>query len=213
MNLNHYVELAKPLLDQYGYLALFGSIFVEGFGIPAPGQTLLVASAILAGKGHMSIVMVLLTAWLAAAIGNAIGYAIGHWGGQKVFFKIGVSQQHFAKVEHYFEKHGGWLVISARFFEVLRQLNGVVAGSMGMPWPRFMWFNMIGATLWVGLWGLGVFWIGEHLSTIAHVLKKVEPIAIIIGIIALITVLWYLFNKRQETTPILIKNPEDSKHE
>ena len=196
VDFNHYVELATPLLDKYGYFALFGAIFVEGFGIPAPGQTLLIASSILAGRGELNITAVVVVAWLAAVLGNSVGYAIGAWGGKKLFYKIGFSPSHFAKVEHYFEKHGGWMIVGARFFEGLRQLNGIVAGSMGMPWLRFSFYNMLGATLWVAFWGLGTYWASEHTAAIAHALKVIEPYVIVMAAIAFSLVLAYILTTR-----------------
>jgi 8-oxo-dGTP diphosphatase len=39
-----------PLLDHYGYLAVGALVLVEDFGIPAPGETVLVAAAIYADE-------------------------------------------------------------------------------------------------------------------------------------------------------------------
>jgi len=41
----------KPYLDHYGYWALFGAILLEDFGLPMPGETLLIAGALLASQG------------------------------------------------------------------------------------------------------------------------------------------------------------------
>jgi hypothetical protein len=41
-----------PLLDNYGYLAVAGLIVLEDFGVPAPGETVLIAGAVYAGAGH-----------------------------------------------------------------------------------------------------------------------------------------------------------------
>jgi hypothetical protein len=85
--LEHYISLAQPVLDQYGYLAVFGAVLVEGFGIPAPGQTMLMAGAILAARGGMSIEWVLVLAFLAAMLGSipwatcsGVGVATWFWG-------------------------------------------------------------------------------------------------------------------------------------
>ena len=60
----HSFALAQPILDHYGYLAVFIAILVEGFGVPAPGQTILMAGAILAARGEVSIALVLVLAFL-----------------------------------------------------------------------------------------------------------------------------------------------------
>ena len=143
--IEHYLAVAKPWLEQYGYLALFGGVFVEGFGMPAPGETLIIGASLLAGQGDMQLAAVMLTAWFAAVLGDNLGYLMGRWGGRRLFLKIGVKADHLAHVERFFTRFGGGVVVAARFFEVLRQLNGVVAGSMRMPWWRFVAFNALGA--------------------------------------------------------------------
>lgn len=188
----HYLTIARPWLEQYGYFALFGGVFVEGFGLPAPGETLIIAAALLAGQGDMNPIGVLLTAWLAAVVGDNLGYALGRWGGRRLFLRLGVKRSHLRRVEGLFRRYGGGIVLSARFFEVLRQLNGVVAGSMGMPWRRFLLFNSLGAALWVGLWGGGVWFLGEHLEQIEQLLRRFEPYVIGLGIAALLLVVGYL---------------------
>lgn len=190
--LEHYLTVAKPWLEQYGYLALFGGVFVEGFGLPAPGETLIIGASLLAGQGNMQLAAVLPTAWLAAVLGDNVGYLLGRWGGQRLLLKVGVKADHLAHVERFFTRFGGGVLVAARFFEILRQLNGVVAGSMRMPWWRFVAFNALGAGLWVGLWGGGVFLMGRHFAQVEGWLRTAAPYVTAIGLIALAGLAWYL---------------------
>lgn len=188
----HYLAIAQPWLDQYGYFALFVSVFLEAFGMPTPGESLIVASSLLAGRGDMHIVPILLSAWLAAVLGDNTGYLIGRWGGRHLLHTVGVKPEHLAKAERFFKRYGGGIVIIARFFPVLRQLNGVVAGSMQMPWWRFLSFNMLGAALWVGFWGGGVYWLGGHFEQIEQAFQGVVPYTVAVGLAALAGLVWYL---------------------
>jgi membrane protein DedA with SNARE-associated domain len=190
--LEHYLTIAKPWLEHYGYFALFGGVFVEGFGLPAPGETLIIASALLEEQGDMQLVPVLLTAWLAAVVGDNLGYWLGRWGGRRLFLKVGVKPDHLAHVERFFTRYGGGVVVAARFFEILRQLNGVVAGSMRMPWWRFMGFNALGAGLWVGFWGGGIFLLGRHFAKVEAWLHTATPYVSALGLLALAGLAWYL---------------------
>ncbi|MDZ4264052.1 MAG: DedA family protein, partial [Pseudomonadota bacterium] len=61
--MQHYLDLARPYLDQYGYWAIFGVVMVESFGIPAPGQAFIMTGALLASQGDFHIAPLLLTAW------------------------------------------------------------------------------------------------------------------------------------------------------
>lgn len=195
----HYIDVAQPYLQHYGYLAVFSVVVVEGFGIPAPGQTLIIAGALLASEGHMHIAVLTVVAWSAAVIGDNIGFAIGYFGGRRLVLRqgrhIGVSESRLKKVERFFGKWGGGIVIIARFVDVLRQLNGVVAGIGGMPWWRFLLFNAVGAALWVSVWGVGVYYLGRHMEQVAIEFSRVEPYLIVMGTIALLAVVIYLVRR------------------
>ncbi len=69
----------KPLLEQYGYLALIVSIFFEGIGIPMPGQSLMIAASILASEQVMNLSMVMAISWLSCFLGNTCGYLLGYY--------------------------------------------------------------------------------------------------------------------------------------
>ena len=156
----------KPYLDHYGYWALFGAILLENFGLPVPGETLLIASALLASQGKMHIVPLLVTACIAAITGDNIGYAIGRFGGRRLVFRYGryvlITEERLQKAEGFFRRYGGAVVVTARFFAVLRQLNGIVAGTAKMRWYRFLLYNMLGAALWVTFWGMLFYELGER---------------------------------------------------
>ena len=62
-----------------------------------------------------------------------------------------------------------------RFFDGLRQLNGIAAGILEMPWWTFTAYNVLGAALWVGCWGLGIYYFDEHLHTIIATLRQLNP--------------------------------------
>jgi membrane protein DedA with SNARE-associated domain len=76
-------------LHEYGYPALFAGLFLESFGSPAPGESLLISAAILAGKGDMSLALVMSIAWSAAVLGDNVGYAIGRFGGRRLVLRFG----------------------------------------------------------------------------------------------------------------------------
>src|SRR5690242_15863401 len=78
-----------PVLNSYGYLAVGGLILVEDFGVPAPGETVLIAAAVYAGAGQLNLVLVALIAFLAAIAGDNIGYAIGRFGGHRLVLRWG----------------------------------------------------------------------------------------------------------------------------
>lgn len=167
--MNSLLATAHPFIVQYGYGALFGVLFAESFGLPLPGEAFLVTASFLATQGQLNIWLVGLTAWTAAVLGDNVGYAIGHFGGRRLIIRhgarVGISAERLNKTECFFAHYGAEIVIVARFFPLLRQLNGIVAGSAGMGWKRFASYNALGGLLWVGVWSSGVYYFGNQIET------------------------------------------------
>ena len=164
------LQSLAPVLASYGYLAIGGLVTLEDFGIPVPGETILIAGAVYAGAGRLSIVGVGIIGFIAAVVGDNIGYAIGRSGGRALVLQYGryvfLTEKRLAVAEAFFSRHGGKIVTVARFIEGLRQANGIIAGISRMHWLKFLVFNALGAALWVGLWvNLGYF-AGQHIGTI-----------------------------------------------
>jgi membrane protein DedA with SNARE-associated domain len=193
------IARVRPLLERYGYPAIFVAVGVEGMLIPAPGQTLLIAASIDAAHGGLNIVAVVTVAVLATVLGNSIGYLIGRVGGRPLLKKLPISEARLDRVDNLFERHGGWFILIARFFDGSRQLNGVMAGMLQMPWWRFTVWNVAGALIWVGVWSVGIYWLDRDIGHVVAVLERIEPLAIVLLVAALAAGLIYLWRRRHRT--------------
>jgi membrane protein DedA with SNARE-associated domain len=176
-------------LNHYGYWAVLLLVMLEDFGIPVPGETILIAAAIFAGAGRLNVVLVGVVGFIAAVIGDNIGFAIGHFGGRALALRWGkyvfLTEERLTKAEYFFDRHGGKIIIVARFIEGLRQANGIIAGISGMHWRRFVFFNAIGAALWVGTWVTLGYVAGNHINTIYHYITTYSLYALIAVVVLL----------------------------
>jgi membrane protein DedA with SNARE-associated domain len=165
-----------PYLAHYGYLAVGGLLLVEDFGLLVPGETVMIVAAVYAGAGRMSIVAVALIALAAAITGDSIGWVIGRYGGHRLLARYGryvlLTPPRVARAEEFFARHGNKIVPVARFFDGLRQANGIIAGMAGMPFPRFLILNTLGAALWVGTWATVGDLAGRHIGTLYGVIVR-----------------------------------------
>jgi membrane protein DedA with SNARE-associated domain len=162
----------EPTLNHYGYLAVAGLVLLEDFGVPVPGETTLILAAVYAGAGRLNVVLVGVLAFLAAVAGDNIGFAIGHFGGRQLVERYGryvlLTPKRLDKATGFFQRHGGKVVVVARFIEGLRQANGIIAGISRMHWARFIAFNALGAALWVAVWTSVGYLSGSHINSIYH---------------------------------------------
>jgi membrane protein DedA with SNARE-associated domain len=182
----------EHIIHDYGYLAVSGGLVLENFGLPVPGETLLISGAIAAAHGTLDITVLLLLAWASAVIGQTIGWAIGYWGGHRLMARhggrVGITADKLARVERLFDRYGDVVIILARFVVLLRQLNGLVAGTLKMGWARFLLLNAVGAALWVGWWGLLAYWLGQSVLDFVRRIGRIEPVLIALAALVLVVV-------------------------
>lgn len=153
------------LLLSYGLILLFLVVAGESAGIPLPGETALVAAAILATRHHYSIVSVIAVAACAAIIGDNVGYWVGRTGGRRLLERWGPIRRYARRAlppgERFFDQHGGKTVFIARFVAVLRVSAAWLAGITHMTWWRFFLWNAAGGIAWASLVGLLAYYFGR----------------------------------------------------
>jgi membrane protein DedA with SNARE-associated domain len=153
-------------LQQYGLPSLFVVVMIESFGVPLPGETLLIAFGVLAARGQYSIVWVIAVAAAAAIVGDNLGYwLIGRVGGRTLFARWRwlnrYSARELPRAEALMNRHGAKVVFFARFITVLRFTAAWVAGLSRMAWWRFLLWNAAGGIAWATLVGLSTYYAGK----------------------------------------------------
>ncbi|HEY3184663.1 MAG TPA: DedA family protein [Gaiellaceae bacterium] len=143
------------LLLEHGLILLFALVAMESAGVPLPGETALIAAAILAERGHYSIVAVIAVAASAAIAGDNVGYWIGRKGGRALLRRAPVIHRYAERAlppsERFFRRHGAKTVFFGRFIAILRVTAAWVAGISRMPWWRFLLWNAAGGIVWAAL--------------------------------------------------------------
>lgn len=156
-----------------GYSVVFALLAVETMGIPVPGETALIAAALLAHDGKMDIVTLIVVASAAAIVGDNVGFAIGRKGGRRLFEMPGPFHRQRVEAltvgEPFFEKHGPKAVFLGRWVAGLRIASAWLAGMNKMPWPRFLFWNALGGICWATSIGLGVYIAGHAFEKVLGV--------------------------------------------
>jgi membrane protein DedA with SNARE-associated domain len=159
-----------PFLEHYGYLAVAVLVLLDNAALPVPGQTVLILAAVYAGAGRLSLAGVVVVAVVAAFLGDCLGYWLGRSGGRALVHRwgrfVGLTGERLERAEGFFTRNGGRVVLGARFIDGLRQTNGIIAGTTGMPWRRFLLWNALGAIAWVGVWATVGYLAGGNIDEI-----------------------------------------------
>jgi len=147
------------LIVRYGALTygiLFAIIFAETglvFTPFLPGDSLLFASGAFAAVGSFNLTALLFVLWLAAFLGDTANYWIGRFFGKKIIAspKVPINQKHIDKAQRFYGKHGGKTIFLARFIPIMRTFAPFVAGVGKMHYFKFLYYNVLGAVVWIGL--------------------------------------------------------------
>ena len=181
----------------WALLILFALLALESFGLPLPGETALIACAVLASQGSLSIVAVILVAIAAAIIGDNLGYWTARHGGRPLLERHRLTREYAAKYlprgERFFARHGGKTVFLGRFVAVLRVTAAWIAGLAHMHWWRFLGWNAAGGIVWATGVALIAYYLGD---AAAHALNRYGLFAA--GGAILLTGLGYLVVRRLE---------------
>lgn len=175
------------LISSYGYLAVGAIVALESLGIPLPGETALIAAALVASTAHgSSIWLVIAAASGGAIIGDNIGFLIGRKFGSWLLIHYGryvhIQEPRIKLGRYLFLRYGGAVVFFGKFVAVLRALAAFLAGANHMSWPRFLLFNAAGGIIWAFVYGFGAYYLGREVSRLAR------PVAIGAGVLAFIAI-------------------------
>jgi membrane protein DedA with SNARE-associated domain/membrane-associated phospholipid phosphatase len=203
-NLEHALTRLGNTLGTWTYalVAVFAFLETGAFvGLVAPGETVILVGGLVAGQGHISIVVLIAIVWLCAMGGDFTSFYLGRRLGRRFLVrhgpKVSITEERLAKVEEFFDRHGGKAIFLGRFVGLVRAIAPFLAGSSGMPLRMFAPYDIVGA----GIWGttyclLGyVFW-----QSFDQVLKYAGKGATAIGvaIVVVVAIVWLVRRLRDE---------------
>ena len=197
---------ASRLIEHWGYAAIFGVVILGNVGFPLPEEGILILAGYLVWSGRLRFLSVLVTGILGAIIGDNLGFWFGRRYGQAAIRRYGhrvlITDARLDGARRFVARYGLYGVFVARFLPGLRFMAGPLAGSVGVPFPRFFTANMLGGLVYVPLSvGAGYFLghtFADGLRKLELLMGKVEHLALaILGVAAVAIVIWRALSSRK----------------
>ncbi|HEY6758606.1 MAG TPA: VTT domain-containing protein [Baekduia sp.] len=198
------VEDAGNTLGNWTYLVVGVMAFFETgafVGLIAPGETFLIFGGVVAGQGTISLVVLIGITWTCAVLGDLASFYAGRRLGRSFLIKHGprvqITEERVHQVEGFFDRHGGKAIFLGRFVGLVRAVNPFLAGSSGMPFRRFLPYDVLGAGAWATmLLVLGyVFW--QSFDQVLHYAEQ-GTLALGTTIVVLAAAFWAFRHFRDE---------------
>ncbi|HTR63109.1 MAG TPA: DedA family protein [Candidatus Binataceae bacterium] len=191
-------EFLKPehiadWLTTWGYLGIFLFVFIGNLGVPVPEETVLLAAGFLAGREILDLRWVYIITVASAVTGDCCGFILGRTGGQRLLTRLGdrfaFARHRYDRLQTFFHTHGSKAVFMARFIAGVRFMAGPMAGAAGMPFWRFLGWNISGALVWCFIIVTVGYLLGDELFRVAdivHLASKWVALAAVLAGIALL---------------------------
>jgi membrane protein DedA with SNARE-associated domain len=192
----------QEVIGRWGYLVIFAAMLLENAGLPLPGETVTLLGGYAAGSGQLNVLGVMGAAAGGAVLGDNIGYWVGRRLGWGLILKVGrwlgQSPAQLEKLRDQFLRHAGKSVLLGRFVAVLRVVAGPMAGAVGMPYPKFLLCNVVGATLWATTM-VSLAWLGGRWIPVERMVKGVVEFGLgALVLVALIVLLPRLLSRLEQ---------------
>jgi membrane protein DedA with SNARE-associated domain len=191
-------------LGDWGYLGVFVCVFVGNLGIPVPEETVMLVAGFLAGRGILQLEYVYLVCVLSAVSGECCGFFIGRHGGQRVIARLATRftsiRQRYERLQLFFHTHGSKAVFMARFIAGVRFMAGPMAGAAGMPFLRFLGWNLLGAILWCTLVATIGYLVGDELYRVAEMAHHAQR-WIAMAALLICLVFWFFWLRDRSPAP------------
>ncbi|MCU1479603.1 MAG: hypothetical protein JWQ19_389 [Subtercola sp.] len=192
--MDQWLATIPPLLIM---LTVAGFVAVESIGVPLPGETVLIAATIVSLDGHISPWLVWGSAVVGAVIGDSVGYLIGRRFGVRLLavgsrrFPNRFSPEIIHRAIGTMNRWGALAVIGGRFVAILRILVGPLAGTLRMPYRRFLAANVTGAILWAGAITLIVSMLGHAAIELIHQFTWIALLVVLVAVVVFAIVVVY----------------------
>lgn len=172
------------------FAALLETVFVAGLFLP--GSTLLLLLGALAAGHSLDFGILLCFAIAGAVLGDNINYWLGERYGKKwthdgIWF---LTPGHFEKAHRFFDRYGGRSVFLGRFIPSVKEIAPFVAGTVGMKYGTFLFWNFLGAIGWGVQWVGGGYLFGQSLK-VAQTWMSRAGMAVVAMLIVW-ALLWFL---------------------
>ena len=188
-NLFHQIYDVESLVRVGGLVGLTAIVFVETgllIGFFLPGDSLLVTAGLFAARGDLDLFALNLTLSLAAILGDTVGYNIGAKAGPKIFTRdnsLFFNRKHLITTKEFYDRHGGFTIVIARFVPIIRTFAPVVAGVGAMEYRRFLSYNVFGGIGWVAATTCGGYFLGQMIPNIHEHIHVVIAIVIAVSLL------------------------------
>lgn len=196
------MPIALEFFVHYAYGILFLWVLIEQLGVPIPSAPILLTVGTLSATHRIHAFPAMLSILAACAVADSMWYFAGvRYGGRVVRLVCRLSLEASTcvkKTEGYFSKRGAVTLLFAKFVPGLSALAPPVAGQTGMPFARFLAWDLAGSLLWASAFIFGGRFFGDLAKRSSSFFHLLAHYGVVIFVVLVLGILGFrMWRQRQ----------------
>jgi membrane protein DedA with SNARE-associated domain len=201
----NFVNNLINIFAHFGYAGIVFLMTLESSVVPVPSELVIPPAGILAARGEMNLLLVIVFGVAGSLIGAIICYWISWLLGRAVILILAnhkyarifhITPEKVEQAEKFFIKYGNISIFIGRLLPVVRHLISIPAGFSKMNFGKFVLYTFLGSAIWVSILAVGGFYLGTQIELIAKNFKVIAEILMAVAVLA--GVFYWLYRRKKK---------------
>ncbi|MEB2301719.1 DedA family protein [Lysinibacillus xylanilyticus] len=161
-------------IEQYGYFALFFSLWLGIVGMPLPDEMIVMSGGFLSSLGKMSVLKAFVLTYLGAVSGLSLGFILGKVFGHKILDKLVKKNKakYLLQSKELIDRYGHFALVISYFIPIVRHILPYLVGMNNMSFKKYALYYYTAGFVWTLIYfTLGLFF-GKHIENISMLATK-----------------------------------------
>jgi len=181
-------ELIRQIIETLGYPGIVLVMAAENVFPPIPSELVMPLAGFMANEGTFNIYGVIVAGMLGSVIGALVLYYLGAWANETVIRRFVRRWGRYAFISeddldvslNYFTRYGEVVIFFGRLIPLVRSLISIPAGMAHMPLPKFLFYTVLGTTIWSALLSYAGWVLKENYEVVAGYVERYQSVVLMV---------------------------------
>lgn len=184
-------EWIKGVIEALGYPGIVLVMALENVFPPIPSELVMPLAGFMANEGTFNLLGVIIAGMIGSVLGALILYYLGAWANELVIRRFIRRWGRYAFISEndldvslgYFHRHGEAVIFFGRLIPLVRSLISIPAGMDRMPMSKFLFYTVLGTTIWSAILSYAGWVLKENYEVVAGYVERYQ--SVVLALIAL----------------------------
>ncbi|KAF6581511.1 MULTISPECIES: DedA family protein [Paenibacillus] len=169
------VEYLISIIEQYGYAALFFSLWLGIVGLPIPDEVIVMTGGAVTGMGILHPLPAFLIVYLGVISGLSLGYVLGRTVGTPILERLRRKKKmdkYITFSEKLIHKYGNFTICISYLLPIVRHIIPYIVGINKMSFKRYALFSYSTGLIWTLIFFLLGRIFGDHVQAVGELIHR-----------------------------------------